>query len=254
MSSVVPSGRCIVTPRTPPSSERNAFFAMPRMSVAPRLCASSSIIASKSLLRTCQVVPGWSSQFSSRRATGINQLLVPKTRTPCLTGYARSIICFSRPSRRKQVARFASHRLSDMKAGEFLLFENDRLDAFFGEKHRCGCSTRPSADNQDISFHIRLRKICVRRDHRIGICLRSRSRTHSGGLETAPTQQSKFCLLQIIHSSSGRLILESTAGFVKRIRLARDIIVAKPVPAGSDGARYRVRTCDPYRVKVVLYH
>jgi hypothetical protein len=21
-----------------------------------------------------------------------------------------------------------------------------------------------------------------------------------------------------------------------------------------DGARYRVRTCDPYRVKVVLYH
>ena len=22
----------------------------------------------------------------------------------------------------------------------------------------------------------------------------------------------------------------------------------------SDGARYRVRTCDPYRVKVVLYH
>ena len=22
----------------------------------------------------------------------------------------------------------------------------------------------------------------------------------------------------------------------------------------EDGARYRVRTCDPYRVKVVLYH
>jgi hypothetical protein len=22
----------------------------------------------------------------------------------------------------------------------------------------------------------------------------------------------------------------------------------------GDGARYRVRTCDPYRVKVVLYH
>jgi hypothetical protein len=22
----------------------------------------------------------------------------------------------------------------------------------------------------------------------------------------------------------------------------------------KDGARYRVRTCDPYRVKVVLYH
>jgi hypothetical protein len=24
--------------------------------------------------------------------------------------------------------------------------------------------------------------------------------------------------------------------------------------ATYDGARYRVRTCDPYRVKVVLYH
>jgi hypothetical protein len=24
--------------------------------------------------------------------------------------------------------------------------------------------------------------------------------------------------------------------------------------ARKDGARYRVRTCDPYRVKVVLYH
>ena len=59
----------------------------------------------------------------------------------------------------KQVARFASHRFSDMKAGEFLLFENDRLDAFSGEKHRRGRSTRPSAYNQHISFHIRLRKV-----------------------------------------------------------------------------------------------
>jgi hypothetical protein len=25
-------------------------------------------------------------------------------------------------------------------------------------------------------------------------------------------------------------------------------------PEKGDGARYRVRTCDPYRVKVVLYH
>ena len=25
-------------------------------------------------------------------------------------------------------------------------------------------------------------------------------------------------------------------------------------PVDEDGARYRVRTCDPYRVKVVLYH
>ena len=23
---------------------------------------------------------------------------------------------------------------------------------------------------------------------------------------------------------------------------------------GGNGARYRVRTCDPYRVKVMLYH
>ena len=28
----------------------------------------------------------------------------------------------------------------------------------------------------------------------------------------------------------------------------------KDPPKIEDGARYRVRTCDPYRVKVVLYH
>ena len=28
----------------------------------------------------------------------------------------------------------------------------------------------------------------------------------------------------------------------------------KTIDFVEDGARYRVRTCDPYRVKVVLYH
>jgi hypothetical protein len=72
-------------------------------------------------------------------------------------GPLRHLLLETEPT--KQVARFAGHRFSDMKAGEFLLFENDRLDAFSGEKHRRGRSTRPSADNQHLSFHIRLRKI-----------------------------------------------------------------------------------------------
>ena len=101
----------------------------------------------------------------------------------------------------KQAARFARHRFSDMKAGEFLLFENDRLDAFSGEEHRRGRSTRPSADNQHISFHIRLRKIRVRRVDRILICLAEQVANHTAAvMETAPASGGQILFLQIIHS------------------------------------------------------
>ena len=31
-------------------------------------------------------------------------------------------------------------------------------------------------------------------------------------------------------------------------------LVVQLCPKTKNGARYRVRTCDPYRVKVMLYH
>ena len=49
MSSLLPSGQRTVTPRTAPSSESSGFLAVPRITVAPRVSTSLSIIVSKSL-------------------------------------------------------------------------------------------------------------------------------------------------------------------------------------------------------------
>jgi hypothetical protein len=112
------------------------------------------MIVSKSLLRTCQVVPGCSCQFSSRADHRNKPTAGPEDAYPCVNriGPLRHLLLETEPT--KQVARFAGHRFSDMKAGEFLLFENDRLDAFSGEKTSPRPLHRPSADNQHLSFHI----------------------------------------------------------------------------------------------------
>src|ERR1041385_3195156 len=103
MSSILPSGQRTVTPRTAPSSERSGFVAVPRTTVAPRVSASLSIIASKLLRRTCHVVENERFHSLSRDETGTYQEpapLVPKTLTPCLTGYALFVISSPSPSRR----------------------------------------------------------------------------------------------------------------------------------------------------------
>ena len=79
------------------------MVAVPGMTVAPRASASLSIIVSKSLRRTCHVVESERFHSLPRDDTRTYQLvapLVPKTLTPCLTGYSLFTISSSKPSRR----------------------------------------------------------------------------------------------------------------------------------------------------------
>ena len=42
--------------------------------------------------------------------------------------------------------------------------------------------------------------------------------------------------------------------FIAWSRIEEESGMEMIIVEAKDGARYRVRTCDPYRVKVVLYH
>src|SRR5262249_44688409 len=104
MSSLLPSGQRTVTPRAAPSSASSGFVAVPRITVAPSVSASLSIIVSKLLRRTCHVVENERFHPLSRAETGTYQEftpLVPKTLTPCLTGCSLFVISPSKPSRRR---------------------------------------------------------------------------------------------------------------------------------------------------------
>jgi hypothetical protein len=53
---------------------------------------------------------------------------------------------------------------------------------------------------------------------------------------------------------AGILAAEDSSPLVLRGKRHEPTRTGAESPESEDGARYRVRTCDPYRVKVVLYH
>ena len=180
--------------RTPPASVRNASFAVPRTSISVTLLPF--------LEHHCVEIA--SSHLPGRSWLQLPILVTSGHRDKPTAGPEDSDTMFNRirPLRHllleteptKQVARFARHGFSDMKAGEFLLFENDRLDAFSGEKHRRGRSTRPAADNQHISFHYDKEIFALRRVDRLWFCFAEQLTNHPGGRcrKQLPPQESKF--------------------------------------------------------------
>ena len=82
----------------------------------------------------------WSSRWSRRRAPVLHRVL-----------HRVHFLFQAEPP--EHLGGFAGERLADMKARKFLLFENDRSNAFAKQKHGCGRATGTAAENEDINFH-----------------------------------------------------------------------------------------------------